>query len=560
MSNDASDTLEMDTLSVDQSENLSEKGNKVAKTENNPNPGAAQVVAAPAPAKNTAKAPAKKAAESDAAKDMVFEPDLENVTGDVSGPDGMTREQAAKEMEERSAQIVELMNLSDEEIYVKGNEALNAGNLEEAISTLRLLTKKNPDHAAGWGNLGSAMVLARNTEASVGCFKRALRLHPEAPGIWFNLGGALHRLGRLEEAKDAFERAIEQQSSEATMHMGLAGVLRDMGDVDAAIDAYRRAELLGMKSPDIQWNRSLLHLMKGDFKTGFAGLEQRWTLPNAKPRYDLKTQWDGSSLKDKAILVWSDSGFNDMIHFARFVPHVAKAGAKVIFEVPPEAARLFDESEAFKDVKIRPSNVEKPGEPNLHCPLVSLPGLLGVESVTKSLGEPYLQPPKAPRILSDKFKVGIIWNGASRRLPDTGRILPLRHAARLADTPNTSFYSLQRGGSERELSTTGHDMLIANMGGISRDLADVAALMENLDLVIAVDSYQAHIAAAMGKPVWLLLGPSPEWRWHLKPQSSPWYPSVKLYKRTHPLHWDDLIEKVRADLIKESRTASKGAA
>ena len=475
----------------------------------------------------------------------------------ISEIDNSEIDGAVEAAEQNDFEIGEYINLPNDELVAEALKAFREeGSIDKSIALARLAVRKDPDHAIAWGHLGFTLFVGRKVEASIGCFKKSLRINPEAYGNWVNLGNALQRVSRHDEALEAFERAAELEAGNAAVHTQIAQCHRDLGKYEKALDALRRSELLGNKSDDLEYNRTIVNLMSGNYAEGLPGLEQRWHREGADPRYPMERKWDGKAQKGMQLLIWADSGFNDIIMMARYVLIAAQKGMDIIFEVPVETLRLFKESPAFQGIRLKAFTRDAAPYEGAHIPLASLPATLGLVDSAKIPNRPYLAPPNAPRVRSDRFKVGIVWNGASRRVPDPDRILPLRHVARISDTPNTEFYSLQRGGSERELVNTGFDHLVSNIGTLCRDLADVAAFCENLDLLISVDSYQAHVAAAMGKKVWLLLGPSPDWRWQLKPTTCPWYPSLKIYRRNDRLHWDDMVEKIRTDLIKEAKDAS----
>lgn len=465
-----------------------------------------------------------------------------------------TGDEASPEAPELNYNISEFMNLDEEALVIAAIKAFSdEQDIMKSMTICRLAVRKSVTNHRAWSHLGTLLFITRKLEAAIGAFKKSLRIEPEEYANWINLGNALLRVARVEEALEAFERAAELEAGDAAIYNSIAQCYQDLGEYDKSLDALRRAELLGSKDPNLKWNRTLTQLMQGNYEEGLAGFEARWEMRGAQPRYDMDKKWDGTITKGKQVLIWSDSGFNDIIMMSRFVPLAVEKGLDIVFEIPAEAARMFQESPLFQKVKLAPFTKEPGPYEGDHLPLSSLASALGYTNSSNVPNVPYLQAPQAPRIRSDLFKVGIVWNGASRRVPDPNRVLPLRHVARLADSPNTEFYSLQRGGAEKELVNTGFDYLISNMGSLCRDLADVAAFCENLDLFITVDSYQAHIAAAMGKKVWLLLGTTPDWRWQLKQATSPWYKNIKLYRRTDRLHWDDLIEKIRLDLIKEAK-------
>jgi hypothetical protein len=312
----------------------------------------------------------------------------------------------------------------------------------------------------------------------------------------------------------------------------------------------------------------LCHLLLGNFKDGWQGYEWRWknesTLRLQSKRSFPQPLWLGEqSLIDKTILLHAEQGLGDTIQFCRYVPLVAKMGAKVILEVQRPLLKLLENLEGV-------SQIVAVGDPlptfDYQCPLMSLPLAFKTEIESIPSNVPYI---KAPPIQEDdwkiklqahqKLKVGLVWNGGFRpNHPElwslnARRNIPLAKIAQL-NIPGVNFYSLQKGEpAESELVQSGNQYWdpsnFYNFVSELNDFSDTAALIANLDLIISVDTSTAHLAAAMGKPVWLLNRFDTCWRWLLDRKDSPWYPTLTLYQQEKMGDWESVLERVREDLV-----------
>ncbi len=248
-----------------------------------------------------------------------------------------------------------------------------------------------------------------------------------------------------------------------------------------------------------------------------------------------------------------------MIQFARFMPQLMQRGAKVILETPAELLRIF------RDV----AQIIEEGQPippyEVHCPLLSLGGLLGISEQTIPAPIPYLKAdPQAVSQWANRFdssdrrmRVGLVWAGRKTHVNERNRSMKLRQFADLGSVSNAAFYSLQMGDPAAEAANPPPGLKLTDWTGGLTDFADTAALIENLDLIVAVDTAVAHLAGAIGKNVWVLLPMAPDWRWMLEREDTPWYPTMRLFRQKLRGDWADVVRRVREELAKETRGASR---
>ena len=467
-----------------------------------------------------------------------------------------------------------------------------AGRLEEAYSAYRSLLSYNPSVAAAWINLGVLLRRRGHPEAAIYHLRRGLAIKPDDGPAWSNLANALRAANRLDEALAAHKWALEFASGTAQLHYNYGLCLRDRGELNDALRAFRRAELLGYTKAELYWDQALTHLLKGEFHEGFTQYEARWQLPGNHARHTDITPWrppdigdtgkdvpdlpiplDLAPLDGKTLLVWSEQGFGDTIQFSRYVLELqrraTKAGIKLtlVFEVQASLADLFRMASRFKGVTIVEEGESLVGAamnatvppPDLQVPLLSLPRILGTTLETIPADTPYLDAPEdgtAKRLSDRHFHIGIIWAGKPSHRNDRNRSVKLPQFGGLLDIPDVQVHALQVPPRSEEINQQKLDALIHNMGEGFADFRDTAAAVQALDLVIAVDTSVAHLAGALGKPVWTLLPYSPDWRWMVHRDTSPWYPTMTLFRQTSPGDWDEVFARLRAALTR--RLAAHG--
>jgi Flp pilus assembly protein TadD len=426
--------------------------------------------------------------------------------------------------------------------------AYAAGRIPEAAKLYVALSRAFPAAAKFHANLGVCLRRLGRPGAALVSYRRALALAPDEAAIHTSLGNALRDLGRYEESLAAHGRAVELAPGDATVRYNYALALRDTRAFEDALRILRELNQKFPDNPEFAWDLAVTRLYMGDYREGFRGYEARWRLPrNAAPLH-AGPQWDGGSLTGKSIFLQSEQGFGDAIQFVRFVPRLAERGARVVLECAPELQRLFAGVEGVSEIV--PAGSQPPAT-DLSAPLASLPRLTGVTLGTLDSKGPYLKapssielPPLASRV---PFRVGLVWGG--NPWPHD-RSWPLRALAPLLGDPRVAFISLQTGPHTAELARSGFDHVVHDLGSRLGDFADAAAAMEQMHLVITVDTAAAHLAGALGRPTWVLLRRVADWRWLDERVDSPWYPTLKLYRQSHADDFDGPVEIMRAALAR----------
>lgn len=364
------------------------------------------------------------------------------------------------------------------------------------------------------------------------------------------LCAAFTHLHRYEDAIAAALRASEIQPLLPDPHVNLGWLYTQVDRLDDAIAACERAISLNPQDAAAHINLGTIRLLQGDFSGGWPLYEFRkqcWGYGFAK--YP-QPQWDGSPLNGKRILLWFEQGLGDTLQFLRYVPLVQSLGGKVILSVQPELRRLVE-------ANIKVEEIIDPAKPlpnfDVQCSLLSLPLALRTTLQTIPGGTPYLKPPEELiATWSEKIKpcshgmrVGLAWAGSPSHINDANRSMQLKDLAPLAAS-GAIFFSLQKRKVGFSNTDPDGSMQLIDWTDQLTDLADTAALIANLDLVITVDSVVAHLAGAMAKPVFLLLPKTPDWRWLLDREDSPWYPTMKIFRQENRRDWKTSVTRAAA--------------
>ena len=446
-------------------------------------------------------------------------------------------------------------------IFAEAAEAHRAGDLDAALQGYGKALLLNPKIPDVYNNMGVALRVRGKLEAAVACYKRSLSLRPGHASVYSNMGNALRELGRIKAAVSSHETAIKLAPDNAEGHYNLGLALRDLGDVDRTMDSFDTALSKNPDHVECHWDRALTRLLMGDYKTGFAEYDWRWKLLRSPPRGYSEPQWDGKKFKGKTLLIHQEQGFGDMIQFARYLPMVKARGGVVVVEVHPELSRLFSAIDG-------PDKVVNRGAPlprfDLFIPMITLARIFETDTETIPAETPYMRAPemetlRLPPALDGQSRVGIAWAGRPTHKNDANRSCALTHFIDLASVPGVNIFSLQKGPREADIVEHGCAALIANMGPRLNDFADTAAILEQLDLVITVDTAVAHLAGALGKEVWVALPFAPDWRWLLGTDKSPWYPTMKLFRQGSPGDWDGVFADIHRALQDRMRAASAPA-
>ncbi len=435
-----------------------------------------------------------------------------------------------------------------------GNVQQQAGDAAGALDSFRRVVALRPDDAAAHNNLGAQLELTDRPEEAMACYRRALELHPPFAEAHNNLGNVLLMLGRTDEAIASYRSAIAARPDWAAAHNNLGNALTSAGRLDEAIGCHDRALALDPDFADARWNKAVALLTKGDYPAGWRLFESRFELPGCPPAGLPGTgpHWQGGQpVAGRTILIRHEQGFGDTLQMLRYVPLLAARGARVLVLVPPPLARIAASVAGVAEVL-------NPAGPlpsfDLHCPCMSLPLAFGTTLDTIPMEVPYLSATAAARSAwlarlgpVTRPRIGLAWSGSTTHRNDRHRSVPLRTLHRLLDLP-AEFHSLQKEYRERDLDLLAGEARLRDHAEELGDFADTAGLLEALDLVITVDTAVAHLAGALGRPVWLLLPETGDYRWLLGHADSPWYPTMRLFRQPAANDWESVARELAAAL------------
>ncbi|MBD0313907.1 MAG: glycosyltransferase family protein, partial [Microcoleus sp. T3-bin5] len=412
-------------------------------------------------------------------------------------------------------------------IYLKALNNLGAilqqqGELPTAIACFHQALSVNSNYVPALVNLGVAMQAKCQLADAERLYERAIEAEPNNPKGHYHLGTLCLGAGKIEQAISSLERAISLNPNYLEALTNLGSAVEELGDVNRAILCYTKALEIDANFVLAHFNLSLILLLSGDLPRGLAEYEWRWQTEQANKLQRLNFDqpiWDGSDLNGQTILLRCEQGLGDAIQCVRYVAIVQQKGGKVIISCYQELKRLFKQIPGIEQVAVR---MDELPDFQVQAPLMSLPHILGTNLENIPANVPYLAPPPNWQFSLNSernFKVGIVWAGSSTHLKDFQRSSDLSYFLQLLDIPGVSFYSLQKELSpgERTLLT---QIPVIDLSDHLNDLADTAAVISQLDLVICVDSAVAHLAGALGKPIWILLCFMPDWRWMLEREDS----------------------------------------
>jgi tetratricopeptide (TPR) repeat protein len=462
---------------------------------------------------------------------------------------------ALKRDEEALASLDQALALAPDHLEAlnnRGNALLALKRPQEAVASFERVLALAPSHVEARLNLGNALVMLGRYEDSIATYDATIAIHPRHVGAHFNRGHALHAVGRPGEAIVAFDNALAIAPNHIGALINRGRACQALNRFQEAIKNYRAAIAIEPDHADAHFNEALALLTVGDLRAGFEKYEWRWkrTGMEGHRRSFGRPLWLGEyPLARKTILLHAEQGLGDTIHFVRYAPILARMGATVILEVQPELKDLLGQVEGVTAVVAR-------GDPlpafDVHCPLASLPLALRTEPATVPAKIPYLAASEdwlakwrglenmpAPR-------VALAWSGRSTHANDRQRSLALASLAPLVES-SAGFVGVQRDLRESDAAVL-PNLPIRHVGDHLESFTDTAAVLALADLVITVDTSVAHLAAAMGRPTWILLPFSPDWRWTLRDERSPWYPSARLFRQPSPGDWDSVIATVKAEL------------
>ena len=436
----------------------------------------------------------------------------------------------------------------------RGNALKELKQLEAAVASYDKAIAIKPDFAEAHSNRGVALQELKQLDAAVSSFDAGIAINPEFAEAYYNRGVALRELKQLDAAIGSFDRAIAIKPDYFDAYYNRGGALQEIRQLDAAVASFDMAIALKPKFAEAKVNKALALLLGGDFDQGLKLYEWRWEMKELSEhkRNFPQPLWLGTeSIKGMTILLHGEQGMGDTIQLCRYAKLVAALGARVIMEVPRQLFGLLQDLDGVTELIEKGTRLPAF---DCHCPLLSLP-LAFKTDVTTIPGSPnYLRSDDskvdkwAMRLgKKTKKRIGIVWSGFTGHGNDHNRSMAL---SRLIATLSHDYEygSLQKDVRKIDIATLESNLRIKHYGDELQDFSDTAALCSLMDVVVSVDTSVAHLSGALGKPTWIMLPFSPDWRWLLDRNDSPWYPSVKLYRQNADLDWDAVIERVNTDL------------
>jgi len=379
----------------------------------------------------------------------------------------------------------------------------------------------------------------------------------------YNRGIALRDRDDFEGAIAAFQEALAIRADNADAWNDLANAHAALNRLGEAIACYERAVAIRPEFPVAHMNMGMILMRTGELPRGLAEFEWRWKTPGFVPFLCPQPQWAGEDIAGKKLLVHTEQGAGDAIQFIRFLPQIARRAARVVLVAPEPLLGLFASAEGFHE--LRPAGEIPAGAFDVFTPLMSAPRHLGLTMDAIPSDVPYLRPPadhplrlEAP---TDRpVKVGLVWAGSASQGNDRNRSTNLETLGPILDVPGVTFYSLQVGPRAADVQRLAAPRQVHDLGGDLGDWADTAAAVAQLDLVIGVDTGVIHLAGALGKPVWVLLCHSPDYRWLENRPDSPWYPTMRLFWQPAPKDWAPVVAQAAEALEARARAGFRRAA
>lgn len=430
---------------------------------------------------------------------------------------------------------------------------------EDALSLIDAVITITPDNGVAHSNRGNILKELGRCEEALLAIERAIYLTPNYSEAHNNKGNILQSLYRYEEALDCYDRAIILNPSYAEAYANKGNAYQNLGKYEEAMICFHKSTEINPNYVDGYWLKAMNQLPCGNFLEGWQNYEARWfKTDNVILQFNELNRLESlADIKGKKILIWSEQGLGDCIQFCRYIQLLSDRGSQITFLVNKLLLNIFSSLREYCDLV---TNIEEASKYDFHSPLLSLPLLFNTRVETIPVNIPYLQSDSKKRSelscviqRNTNLNVGLIWNGGKQILPAVNkrRNIALDAIASLRDISGINFYSLQKGEpAEAELLIKKDEVWpeIVNCAPLINDFSDTAALMEQMDLIISVDTSSAHLAGALGRPVWILNRHDACWRWLKDREDSPWYPTAKIYQQKSPGDWSEVIYRIKSEL------------
>lgn len=450
--------------------------------------------------------------------------------------------------------------------YKLGNVLFQANDFERALKAFQRSIDLNPNQLRGLTNLGATLEKLGRYEEAAMVLRHALVLVPDDVSGLKNLGHVILKLGHAGEGLHLLRRAVELAPDDADAHYTLGNALLRMERLQEALACYARVRELQPNTARAYFAPASVLLMNGQYKEGWSAYESRFDMAAYKTNVTNVHErlWDGSPLNGKRLLIHVEQGFGDTLEFARYVPLVReRAGeGKIMLLCEPELSRILETLEGVDEFYRLRSDATVTYD--VQVPLMSLPHRFGTTLETIPNKTPYLKVPpgtkaKIRRRKEAKVNVAFVWAGRPTHSDDRFRSCPLSWFAALFDIPGVDFHSIQWGPRAAELDPHLKRPNVFSMTDKLTDFAETAAIIDQVDLVIAIDTAVAHLAGSLGKPVWTILPFGGEWRWLFRREDTPWYPNMRLFRQRILGDWRPVFQRMGAGLAQMAGAAGDKA-
>lgn len=437
-----------------------------------------------------------------------------------------------------------------------GNVLKAQGKWSEAEACYRKVAAADPENLDVSVNL--AFVLARQDrlDEAIAIYRQILKARPDYPEIHNSLSYIFERQGKFDDAVSSARRALELQPDYAEGYNNLATAVRSQHRLDEACRLYQKALELQPGFALAEFNYGTTQLLGGNYRAGWPGFRRHADIRDAPPRHFNQPRWNGERLENGTLFVYADQGFGDALQFVRFLAAAKeRARSQLVFECQPELKPLLQGQTAADTVVA--DNEAAPSTFTFQVPLERLPEILDVELDSLRGEDAYLKTPstlpeqlahEVDRVPPSNRTVGLVWQGNPLQARDNVRSCPFAALLPLVRIPGISWYSLQTGEAAGQVKELDGSIPLIDLGSRLRDFSETAAVLSRLDLLITVDTATAHLAGALGRPVWTLLCHTPDWRWHLERSDSPWYRSMRLFRPPTWGDWDAVVSQVGKEL------------
>jgi uncharacterized protein (TIGR03032 family) len=424
---------------------------------------------------------------------------------------------------------------------------------DEALAQVILPTEEELARSPGFHfQRGNEFYRKGKLDEAIAAYRRCVAIQPEFPNALYNLGIALGDAEQCEEAAACLEKVVQAEPERAEAYNGLGYIISRQRQPHKAIPYYERAIELQPNYAQAHFNLGMNLLLVGDYARGLAEYDWRWHAGQARSPHP---KWDGALIADKTLLIHTEQGAGDAIQFARYLPLAAKRCKKLIVMCRADLMPVFSTLPGIAELR-EPGHIGV-AEFDAYLPLMSLARVFGTTVETIPAEVPYVDTallrrrkdnPSLVLPASSHPRIGIAWAGSSINRTDRHRSCPLREFLPLLGTSVVAFYSLQKGDRSKDLADLPAEVRVTDLESLLGDFGDLAVIVDQLDLVITVDTAVAHIAGALGKPVWTLLSDAADWRWGLDGETTPWYPTMRLFRQTALDDWQGVMERVAAAL------------